>query len=442
MNSPVVQSAILGKLGKYVVTREIGRGATGVVYLCHDPYHGRDVALKLYYSDTELPDDQRRTRRKVFFNEAHLVGMLHHPNILPIQDAGEDEGRCYIVMEYVRGAEPLTVFCRPETLLPIRKVVEIVFKCAKALDFAHRKGVIHRDIKPSNIMLTADGDVRIVDFGIAHNPMSEMTPVSGLLGSPSYMAPEAVRDDKPNNQSDLYSLGVVMYELLTGKRPFSGEGLSRLVHQIIYATPPPLHMLRTDAPIVLEQVVSKAMEKDAKRRYRTGLEFAADLTRAFNELEKLAEEVAAQERFNMVRNLRFFGEFTYPEIWEVLHASEWQVRVPGEAVIREGEIDESFYIIVSGTVQVVKGGRALGSLQEGDCFGEMGYMSHTERTANVNAHANCILMRVNATLIEQASLQCQLRFHKVFLRSLIERLTRTSEVVVDEKRTAIGATPA
>jgi len=428
-----MNTAILGKLGKYIVTREIGRGATGVVYLCHDPYHGRDVALKLYYSDAELPEDQKRTRRKVFFNEAHLVGMLHHPHILPIYDAGEDEGRYYIVMEYVRGAETLTPFCRPENLLPIRKVVEVVFKCAKALDFAHRKGVIHRDIKPSNIMLTADGDVRIVDFGIAHNPMSEMTPVSGLLGSPSYMSPEAVRDDKPSNQSDLYSIGVVMYELLTGKRPYQGDSLSRLVHQIIYATPAPVHKLRSDVPEVLEQVVDRAMQKDQKRRYRTGLEMAADLTRAFNELEKLAEEVASQERFNLVRNLRFFQDFTYPEIWEVIHASEWQVRQPGESVIREGEIDDSFYIIGSGAVRVLKGGRALGTLKEGDCFGEMGYMSHTERTASVTAESNCVLMRVNATLIEQASLQCQLRFHKVFLRSLIERLTRTSEVVVSEQ---------
>jgi len=428
-----MSSAILGKLGKYVVTREVGRGATGVVYLCHDPYHGRDVALKLYYSDAELPEDQKRTRRKVFFNEAQLVGRIHHPNVMPIYDAGDDEGRYYIVMEYVRGAEPLTVFCRPENLLPIRKVVEVVFKCAKALDFAHRKGVIHRDIKPSNIMLTADGDVRIVDFGIAHNPLSEMTPVSGLLGSPSYMAPEAIKDDKPSNQSDLYSLGVVMYELLTGKRPFHGETLSRLVHQIIYATPAPVHKLRNDVPEVLEQVVDRAMQKDQKRRYRTGLEFAADLTRAFNELEKLAEEVASQERFNLVRHLRFFQDFTYPEIWEVLHASEWQVRQPGEAVIREGEMDDSFYIIVSGELQVLKGGHPLGVIREGDCFGEMGYMSHTERTASVTAQAGCILMRVNATLIEQASLQCQLRFHKVFLRSLIERLTRTSEVVVGDR---------
>ena len=214
-----------------------------------------------------------------------------------------------------------------------------------------------------------------------------------------------------------------------------GDSLSRLVHQIIYATPVPVHKLRADVPEVLEQVVVRAMEKDQKRRYRTGLEFAADLTRAFNELEKLAEEVASQERFNLVRNLRFFQEFTYPEIWEVIHASEWQVRQPGEAVISEGEIDDSFYIIGSGAVQVLKSGRALGTLREGDCFGEMGYMSHTERTASVSAESNCVLMRVNATLIEQASLQCQLRFHKVFLRSLIERLTRTSEIVVAERAT-------
>jgi serine/threonine protein kinase len=423
----------VSKLGKYIITRELGRGSTGVVYLCHDPYHGRDVALKLYHSEADLSEDQKRTRRKFFFNEAHLVGLLHHPNILPIYDAGEEDTRCYIVMEYVRGAEPLAVFTRPENLLPIKKVVEVVFKCAKALDYAHRKGVVHRDIKPSNIMLTADGDVRIVDFGIAQSPMSEMTPVTGLVGSPSYMAPEQVRDDKASNQSDLYALGVVMYELLTGKRPYYGDSLSRLVHQIIYATPVPAHKLRAELPAAIEAVVHKAMEKDLKNRYRTGLEFAAELTRAYTELEKIAEEVASQERFNMIRHLAFFKDFTYPEIWEVLHASEWQVRQEGESVVSEGEMDDSFYIIVSGQVQVKKGGKGLGKLKEGDCFGEMGYIAKSERTATVTTKGGVTLMRVNATLIEQASLQCQLRFHKVFLRTLIERLARTSDMAVGDR---------
>ncbi len=420
------------KLGKYVITRELGRGSSGTVYLCHDPYLGKDVALKLYFTDGDVSEEKARVRRKLFFNEAHLVGMLNHPNILPIYDAGEEEGHCYIVMEYVRGSQPLTAFTRPENLLPIRKVVEVVFKCAKALDYAHRRGVVHRDIKPSNIMFTPEGDVRIVDFGIAESSVSDQTPIAGLVGSPSYMSPEQVREDRATNQSDLFSLGVVMYELLSGKRPFFGDNLSRLVHQIIYATPVPLHKLRSDIPQVLEDIATKALEKTPAKRYHSGLEFAADLTHAFNHLGRMAEEVSEQERFNMVRQLRFFEDFSYPEIWEILHASQWQNHAAGQQIVVEGDIDDSFYIIVSGEVSVTKAGKTLGHLRDGDCFGEMGYLSKTQRTATIVAETAVAAMRVNATLMEQASLPCQLRFTKVFLKTLIERLARTSELAVNK----------
>lgn len=425
---------MIEKLGKYLITKEIGKGGSGRVYLCHDPYKQRDVALKLYDIDEGLSAEQARTRRKVFFNEAHMSGMLTHPNILPIYDAGEENGKCYVVMEYVRGAQPLSAFCQPQNLLPVRKVVEIAFKCSKALDYAHRTGVIHRDIKPSNIMMTADGDVRIVDFGIAQNANIELTPMSGLVGSPSYMAPEQVREEKVSNQTDIYALGVLMYELLTGKRPYYGENLSRLIHQVLYSTPLPIHRLRSEVPSTLEAIVEKAMAKEPEKRFRTAMEMSVALTRAFNDLGRQAQEVTEQERFSMVRRLEFFSEFTYPEIWEVLNASKWETHDKGESIITEGEIDDSFYIIVSGEVNVTKGGKALGRLKEGDCFGEMGYLSKTERTATVVSENGVAVMRVNSTLIEQASVHCQLRFHKVFLRTLIQRLTRTSERVVKEDK--------
>lgn len=420
-------------LGKYLITRELGKGGSGAVFLCHDSFHKRDVALKLYSSDRELSEEQQRVRKKLFFNEAHLAGMLQHPNILPIYDAGEEDGKCYIVMEYVRGGQPLSAFCQPQNLLPVKKVVEVVFKCAKALDYAHRKGIVHRDIKPSNILMTADGDVRIVDFGIAHNPVSEHTPMAGMVGSPSYMAPEQVREEAISNKTDIYALGVLLYELLTGKRPFYGENLSRLVHQILYATPIPVHRLRSEVPDVLELIVDKAMQKDPSKRYRSALELSVALTGAFNDLGRMAKEVAEQERFNMVRRLNFFKDFSYPEVWEVLNASKWETHDKGESIIVEGEIDESFFIIVSGEVVVTKGGKELGRLKEGDCFGEMGYLNKTQRTATVTSDNGVAVMRVNSTLIEQASMACQLRFHKVFLRTLIERLTRTSERVVRDE---------
>lgn len=421
------------KLGKYIITRELGKGGTGTVFLCHDPYHKRDVALKLYSSDPSLSEQQQRMRKKLFFNEAHMAGMLNHPNILPIYDAGEEDGKCYIVTEYVREAQPLSSYAQPQNLLPIRKVVEILFKCAKALDYAHRKGVVHRDIKPSNIMFTADGDVRIVDFGIAQSPVGEMTQLSGMVGSPSYMAPEQVREERVTNQTDIYALGVVMYELLTGKRPYYGDNLSRLVYQIQHATPIPLHRLRSEVPPSLEAIVNKAMQKEPAKRFRSAMEMSVALTQAFTDLGRMAKEVAEQERFNMVRRLSFFRDFSYPEVWEVLNAGVWETHDRGESIIREGDIDDSFYIIVSGKVDVAKNDKVIGQLAEGDCFGEMGYISKTQRTATVSSSNGVAVLRVNSTLMEQASVECQLRFHKVFLRTLIERLTRTSEEVVRDR---------
>jgi serine/threonine protein kinase len=247
------------KIGKYAVIKEVGRGSTGVVYLSHDAYYGRDVAIKVYNMDTGGDEERARIARKMFLSEAHLVGMLQHPHILPIYDAGEENGHCYIVTEHVHGARTLAAYCRPDNLLRIDDTVEIMFKCAKALHYAHSRGVIHRDIKPSNVMLTQDSDVRIIDFGIALVQDSDISRIEGIAGSPSYMSPEQVQSLDLTNSSDLYSLGAVMYELLTGQRPFRAGNLQKLLHQIVYATPPPIHTLRKDVPEELEAVVATAL---------------------------------------------------------------------------------------------------------------------------------------------------------------------------------------
>jgi len=154
------------RIGKYYVVHEAGRGSSGTVYLSHDPFYGRDVAIKLYHTSTG-DDAESRNARRMFMGEAHMIGKLQHPNIVPIYDAGEENGRRYVVTEHIHGARTLSAYCRPGSLLPVDQVVGIVYKCAKALHYAHTRGVVHRDIKPSNILLTQDGDVRIVDFGIA-----------------------------------------------------------------------------------------------------------------------------------------------------------------------------------------------------------------------------------------------------------------------------------
>lgn len=413
------------KIGKYVIVKEVGRGSTGVVYLSHDPYYRRDVAIKVYNLESH-DEDRARVTRKMFLSEAHMVGMLQHPNILPIFDAGEENGHYYIVTEHVHGARTLSAYCKPDNLLPVDDVAEIMYKCAKALHYAHSRGVIHRDIKPSNIMLTQANDVRIIDFGIALVADSDISRIEGIAGSPSYMSPEQVQSLEITNRSDLYSLGAVLYEMLTGFRPFRGGNLSKLLHQIVYATAQPIHALRPDIPEVLETSVAKALQKDPAKRYRNGLELAADLTRVHQALRDGTSKLDRQEQFSILRTLKFFHDFSQSEILEVLRASTWQDYEQGEEIVKEGEMDDRFYVIVSGSVAVMRAGNGVGQLEAGDCFGETSYVRGAKRLATIKALSGVTLMKVSSTLLEQSSAACQLRFNKVFLRSLISRLQSAS----------------
>ena len=410
------------KIGKYVIINEIGRGSTGDVYLSHDPYYRRDVAIKVYNIEEDSDADRAKVARKMFFNEAHMVGMLQHPNIMPIYDAGEEDGKYYVVTEHIQGARTLAAYCRPDNLLRVDDVVEIIYKCAKALHYAHGRGVIHRDIKPSNVMLTIDNDVRIIDFGIAIVNDSEVSRIEGIAGSPSYMSPEQVQSEELTNRSDLYSLGAVMYELLTGFRPFRADNLSKLLHQIVYATPPPIHTYRDDLPQELENVVVTTMLKDPDTRIASGASLAAELTRVYKDLRQKYDSLDNQEHFDVLRTLTFFHEFSHAEIWEVLRASDWHDYKDDEDIVREGEIDDRFYIIVTGSVIVQANGNNIGGLANGDCFGETSYVRGAKRQASIKADGAVTILRVSSTLMEQVSSSCQLRFNKVFLRALIKRL--------------------
>ncbi len=418
------------RLGKYEVLREINRGSMGTVYLGHDLYIDRPVALKVAHSE-QLNDEESGERyRKMFFNEAHTAGRLTHPNIISIYDAGVEGDICYIVMEYIEGGQTLKPYCRPDNLLPIERVVEMVFKCARGLDYAHKQGVIHRDIKPTNILVTETLDIKIGDFGIAQLTKMDTTgtmPI-GLVGSPRYMSPEQVCEEYITGQTDLFSLGIVMYELLTGRHPFATDNFSRLLQKILHDPAPPLTDFRADVPPELARIVMRALAKDCAVRYQMGAELAADLAHAFdNLLEVPRENISEQEKFGAVKQLDFFQGFPDAEIWEIVRAGRWQDYAADAEVIVEGDIDDSFYIIVHGEVKVRKNHRDLRSLFAGDCFGEMGYLTKTRRTASIFANGPTSLLKLNASVISQASLNCQVRFLKVFLRTLIHRLSVTTE---------------
>ncbi|MFT5426221.1 MAG: serine/threonine protein kinase [Gammaproteobacteria bacterium] len=417
------------KLGKYDVLGEIDRGSMGTVYLGHDPYIDRGVAIKVAHSEALKNVESGDRYKKMFFNEAHTAGSLNHPNIVGIYDAGAEDDICYIVMELVKGGGTLKPYCTPENLLPIEKVVEIIFKCAKALDYAHKQGVVHRDIKPSNILVAEGLDVMIADFSIAQMNKADDTATQqvGLMGSPKYMSPEQLREDDITHQTDLFSLGIVMYEMLTGKHPFPAENFSRLVTKILNEDPPPLKDLRPDLPDALIEIFAKATEKTVEARYQTGLEFAIDLSKSFEALEGPEEDISEQEKFNSIKGLEFFKGFPDSEIWEIIRASNWQEYEMKDDIIVEGELDDCFYIIVQGEVGVVKNDQSIRMLGVGDCFGEMGYLAKTKRTATIKALTETALLKINSTVMSQVSLNCQVRFLKVFLRTLIHRLSMTTD---------------
>jgi serine/threonine protein kinase len=300
------------------------------------------------------------------------------------------------------------------------------------LDYAHRRGVIHRDIKPSNVLFTETRDVKIADFSIAHVTAedSAKTMPMGFMGSPRYMSPEQIQQDYLTHQTDLFSLGVIMYEMLTGRHPFASDSFSRLIHKVINEEPPPMRQLRPELPLALENIVRKALQKDPAKRYKMGLDLASELATACSHLERPQYEISIQEKLVDVKKLEFFLGFPDPELMEILRASIWQEFKRGEEIISEGEVDDCFYILTHGSVNVQKAGRLINRLRAGDCFGEMGYITKFNRTATVIADDSVSMMKINSTLIEQVSADCQLRFCKAFLRSLIQRLSQTTEAMM------------
>ena len=417
-------SACPEKIAKYEIVDIAGSGAMGNVYVAHDPFIDRTVAIKVCTHDDN--SDSARVARKLFVNEAHAAGALDHPNILKIYAAGEEDGQPYIVMEYIAEAQTLRTYCTPESLLPIPQVIRIVRQCAEALEYAHSRGVLHRDIKPANLMLTRDGQVKIGDFGIAKRMSIEDTGTRRMVGSPRYMSPEQVNNETVSTQSDLYSLGVSMYELLTGKPPFTARGLSQLVMMIRCEEPTPVRARCPEIPEPLEAIVKRAMEKSLEWRYQSGAEMASDLTSIYDQIQKQAIVLSPEQRFSAVRKLRFFGEFSDSELREVLNVATWEQFPSGSHIITEGGLEQSLYVLITGEVTVAIGDRVVGTLVEGDCVGELSYLSNSKRSASILAIDDVSALKIDTALLNWASIPMQMRFNKVFQQVLIERLARTT----------------
>lgn len=412
-------------VANYPIIRKLGEGATSEVFLCQDPFRGREVAVKRIFPESLRDPARGRMFRKLFFTEASLAGKLDHPHIAQIYDAGIGEDSGYIVMEYVPGGT-MERYCAAAALLPIEQTVEIIFKCARALAYAHMQGVTHRDIKPGNLLYaSAPTDVRISDFGLALNVGAETTQITGV-GSPAYMSPEQIREELVDHKTDIYSLGVVMYQMLAGKLPFQGSNKFSMIYQITQFDPPPPSSHRPEVPEALDRIVRQAMNKDANARYRSGDQLAAALIEALRTGlgRKRRGTFGDPDKFAALRAMQFFKRFSEPELWEVVRVGVWE-RVPaGTEIVREGEPGDFFCVLVEGEARVTKNRKLLTVLGQGECFGEMAYLSHDrrERGATVSASKDSHIVRVRIADLEQASVTCRSHFDRAFIGILVERL--------------------
>ncbi len=413
----------MDKVGKYEIVRELGHGATSTVYLALDPFNQQQVAIKVFNLHVLQDSSRAKAYRKLLLTEASLAGKLSHPHIVKVYDAVMDGDLNYMVMEYVEG-ETLEKYGEVDHLKDLGHIAEIIYKCCKALEYAQYQGVTHRDIKPANILLCGESDIKISDFGAAVIESQQTTQVTGV-GSPAYMSPEQIKEQSLTHQTDIYSLGVTMYRLLTGKLPFDAANSYSMIYQIMNIDPQPPSTFRPEIPPELDAIVLRAMCKDLAHRYQTWDEFARDLVAFTTHNVPQQAEIFDTEKFDTLRALVFFKNFSDVELWEVLRISEWHRRPKDEMIVHEGEEGVNFFVIASGSVRVVKQGRLLSLLHRGDCFGEMAHLAgkDAKRSTDVISKTEVSLIEVDPTVLSRASANCRYQFSEAFLGVLVKRLS-------------------
>ncbi len=414
-------------IGKYEIQKLLGKGATGSVYLASDAFAGREVAIKVMDAMPSDPEEARRAL-KFFQNEASLAGKLRHPHIVSIFDAGIDrkDGKDlrYLVMELVDGTS-LEPHCASAGLLPVSRTAQIAYKCCKALEYANTVGVVHRDIKPANIMLRPDFDIKVSDFGAAQLARSDTTQVAGV-GSPAYMSPEQIRgSEEIDFRSDMFSLGGVMYHMLTGARPFGGTTAYALMDEILSKDPPPPSAVNSGISPALDDIVLRALGKSRNDRFESWNDFAAALEPLLSEEDATMSSLSDVEEFSAMRRLAFFRRFSDTELWEVVRKCRCRKVSMGAELIREGVEDDHIYVLAAGLLKVTQKGKLLNAVSPGECVGEMVYArrSMAPRSATVTAVEISWVLGLRIHDIDGFSDPCRARFSEAFLSVMADRLS-------------------
>ena len=441
--APPELPALPQQIGKYRVLRRLGDGATSEVFLCHDEFRGCDVAIKRVRASALADTQDGRYYERFFAAEAALVGRLQHPNVVQIFDAVADVESPYIVMEYVEG-RTLRPYCRADQLQSLELIVELGFKCAMALGYVYRQGLIHRDVKPANILaVLTEGnitDIKISDFGSVFNMRSDVTQVY-RVGSLAYMSPEQLDGGALDCRADIYSLGAVLYHLITGRPPFEAQGQAALVNQIYHQAPAPPSGLRTGVGPGLDAVILRALAKQADDRYEQWDEFAQALSALIANREVprgQLQGVLDSERFTLLRSLDFFRDFGDVELWEVVHRANWQRFGFGHALYRKGEEGRSFHIVAQGEVEVFRDGKQVARLGVGTSVGEMAYLAPSPdlrlHSADVVVSKPCTTISFTPETLLQVGAGCRHRFDAAFIGVLVRRLHAAHEALAHPRR--------
>ncbi|WP_374510682.1 protein kinase [Niveibacterium sp.] len=422
------------RIGKYRIIREIGRGATAIVYLAENPFYPEPIALKHISFNDKAKDQAKWNRRllKLLRAEEAVSKRLNHPNIIRIFETVIEADQAYVVMEYFEGYS-LERYCTFENLLPIHRVVSIIFKCCMALDYAYKNGIIHRDIKPANILIDDQDNVKITDFGLALNIKKQSDEDSTFImgvGSPAYMSPEQVKSYPLNQKTDLYSLGVVLFHMLTGRLPFRAKNPAQLVYRIINADPPSVVLLNPAVPETMDPVIRKALEKDLYSRYKNGAEFAKDLSAVRYKIYDENEHLEDNSHFGQLRRLPFFTEFDDVEVWEAFRIGKWRQCGELTTLIKEGSSDARFCILIEGRVEVSLDGRKVAEYGPGEVFGESAFLDEQERKqfATVVTLTPVSYLEINPAALVLASEECTDHFRSRLSTVAMRRLSAALRV--------------
>jgi serine/threonine protein kinase len=409
------------QVGKYDIRKQLGKGATGTVYLAVDTFTGREVALKVIEPEVFRDPQFGTVYRTQFLNEASLAGKLRHPHIVAILDAVVQEDSGHIAMECVMGGD-LSKHATPDTLLPVADVLQMIFKCCGALDYAFREGIVHRDIKPANIMIAQGTDVKIADFGAALLRKAQAVQTASI-GSPYYMSPEQMEDKPLTHHSDMYCLGVALYELLTGRKPFDADTLEVLVQKVMHQDPAPPSSIRPELPKDVDRVVLRALGKKPEHRYATWAEFAGELSNLVT-LVLPPDAISDSEKFVSLKRVEMLSVLSDAEIWELAGAGRWMRVGAKQQIIRESDPGKSFFFLAHGQVRVTRNGRLLNTIDERECFGEMAYIRGGElaRHATVESVTDVLLAEFEPEALARMSIGAQYYLMRALVRNLVDRL--------------------